>query len=214
MPLQRITAPASEPLTVADAKAWAIVDDDASDTLVKSMISAARASAEKKLRRSLITQTWLLTLDSFPGPSLMGVPYGETFSIPAHAIVLERAPIQSITSIQYLDMSATLQTMAPAAYVDPTLGGTQRVDDIPRITPIFGQIWPINLPQIGSVRITYVAGYGAAGTAIPEDILTWIKMRVATLYSNREDTMIGSRLDSVVNPISDGLLDQDTVSVV
>jgi hypothetical protein len=31
-----------------------------------------------------------------------------------------------------------------------------------RITPKFGQIWPINLPQIGSVWVTFDAGYGDA----------------------------------------------------
>jgi uncharacterized phiE125 gp8 family phage protein len=214
MPLQRITAPAKEPISVADVKSWAVIDVEDDDALISAMIKAARAFAEKQLRRSLITQTWMLTLDSFPGPSLMGVPYGLSYSIPGHAIVLERSPVQSITSIQYLDMSGTLQTMPTANWVDPTLGGAQRCDDFPRITPVFGQIWPINLPQIGSVRVTYVAGYGPDGSYVPEDIITWMKMRVATLYSNREEVVVGTRIVVAELPYVDSLLDSDTVNVV
>jgi uncharacterized phiE125 gp8 family phage protein len=214
MPLQLITAPTAEPLTLADAKAWARIDTNADDNLVKALIKAARSFAETKLRRSLITQTWQLTLDSFPGPSQFGVPYGETYSLPGHAIILERPPVQSIVSIQYTAMDGTTQTMPITDYVDLTGSGTQRVDDLTRITPVFGKIWPINLPQIGSVRVKYVTGFGDDATNIPEDILTWVKLRVGTLYENREEVVVGTRITVSELPYIDSLIDPYVVELL
>jgi hypothetical protein len=44
----------------------------------------------------------------------MGVPAGQAFSLPGHAILLFKTPVQSVVSINYLDMGSALQIM-PAA---------------------------------------------------------------------------------------------------
>ena len=184
------------------------------DVLIAAMISACRDFAEAKTRRSFLSQTWALTLDSFPGPSLMGVPYGTAYSIPGHAIILEKPPIQSIVSIKYLDLSSTLQTMPTTDYVDMTGGGNQRVDDLCRITPVFGKIWPINLPQIGSVVVTYTAGFGATADTVPPALKAWIKLRLGALYENREEIAVGTRIVVSELPIGAGILDQYTVELM
>jgi uncharacterized phiE125 gp8 family phage protein len=210
MPLQRITEPTVEPLTLAEAKAQCKVEFTDDDDLITALIQAARDYAENRIERSLCMQTWMLTLDSFPGPSFMGVPFGKSYSIPRHAIVLERPPVQSITSIVYTDVGGSTQTMPTTDYVDLTYGGTQRVDDLCRITPVFGKIWPINLPQIGSVRVTYQAGYGTPNE-VPAGIRAWIKLRVAALYENREEVVVGTRVTVSELPYVDNLLEPWTV---
>lgn len=223
MPLQRVVDPSVEPITLAEAKAQCKVETNDDDALLNAIISAARDFAENRIERSLCTQTWVLTLDSFPGPSLMGVPFGRAYSIPKHAIVLERPPVQSITSIQYVDMSGNMQSMTaltpgtglPAGngvwyFLDPTYGGTQRVDDLPRITPPFGAIWPINLPQIGAAQVKYVAGYGTPDK-VPAGIKAWLKLRVAALYENREEVVVGTRITVAELPYIDTLLEPWTV---
>jgi uncharacterized phiE125 gp8 family phage protein len=210
MPLQRLIEPTIEPLTLAEAKAQCKVEFNDDDDLITALISAARDFAENRIERSLCTQTWQLTLDAFPGPSLTGVPFGKGYSIPKHAILLERPPVLSITSIQYLDMSNVLQTMPSTDWVDATLGGTQRVDDLVRVTPVFGKIWPIPMPQINSVRVTYVAGYGAAA-AVPAGIKSWLKLRLAALYENREEVVVGTRVTVQELPYIDNLLNPWTV---
>lgn len=56
--LTRITAPGSEPITLAEAKLYLRVDTHHEDTLISDFIVAVRMDAESFLRRSLITQTW------------------------------------------------------------------------------------------------------------------------------------------------------------
>jgi uncharacterized phiE125 gp8 family phage protein len=213
MPLIRKVAPVKEPLAIDEAIDWARVNVARDEALVGRLIKAVRAHAEARTRRSLITQTWRLTLDAFPGPSMFGVPRGVPYSLPGHAIILERPPIRSITQIQYLAMDGTTQTMPTTDYVDLTLGGTLVNDDPVRITPVFGKIWPIPLPQIGSVWVDYVTGYGADASSIPEDLKAWMQMRVAMLFENRESVVVGERIVVAELPTIDSMLDPYTVEL-
>lgn len=201
MPLTLITAPTDEPITLEEAKVHLRVVDDEDDLLIMSLITAARQYAEQITQRSLCTQTWQLTADAFPGPSLMGVPYGRVFGIPAHAFLLERGPVQSVTSIKYDDMAGVEQTMPPAQYK------AELASEPARVTPVFGQIWPINLPQIGSVRVRYVAGYGGPED-VPAGIRQWMLMRIGALYEHREEVAAMNR--GTLQPLEfvDRLLDQ------
>ena len=200
MSLQLVTAPTEEPVTLVEAKLHLRVDFSDDDLLITALIAAARQAAETLTGRQLVTARWKYILDSFPGPSLMGVPSGKTFTLPGHAILIPKAPVQSIVSIDYLDMNRTTQTMPAVNYA------TDLACEPARITPIFGQIWPINLPEIGAVSVTFDAGYGAAAD-VPEGIKSWIKLRVGSLYQNREEVaaMARGKIDPL--PFIDGLLD-------
>jgi uncharacterized phiE125 gp8 family phage protein len=130
----------------------------------------------------------------------MGVPAGRPFTLPGHAILIPKAPVQSIVSIDYLDMNRTQQTMPSANYT------ADLACEPARITPIFGQIWPICLPQIGAASVTFDVGYGQAGD-VPDGIKSWILLRVGSLYQNREEVaaMARGKIESL--PFIDGLLD-------
>lgn len=199
MPLQLINPPAEEPVSLAEAKLHVRVDITDDDALISALISAARQAAESLTGRQIVTARWKLVLDSFPGPSLMGEPAGQSFSLPGHAILLPKCPVQSVVAIQYLDMASTLQTMPPTEYV------VDAACEPARITPVFGKIWPISLPQIGAVWVIFDAGYGPAASA-PEGLKSWIKLRVDSLYSHRGETaVIKGKLERL--PFIDGLLD-------
>jgi uncharacterized phiE125 gp8 family phage protein len=198
MSLQLVTPAAVEPITLAEAKTHLRVDFADDDALITTLIAAARQQAEAITKRQICTATWKLALDAFPGPSLIGVPAGDPFTLPGHAILVPKAPVASIASIQYLDMASTLQTMSSTLYT------TDLACEPARITPVFGQIWPIALPQIGAVTVTFVAGYGPA-TAVPEGLKAWIKIRIGSMYANREEvtsarsTPVGF-VDSLLDP--------------
>lgn len=200
MPLQLVFPPAEEPVSLAEAKLHLRVDFSDDDALITSLISAARQAAETITGRQFVTARWKLVLDRFPGPSRMGVPAGLPFSLPGHAILLPKCPVQSVFAIQHLDMAGFTQTMPPAEYTVDT------ACEPARVTPVFGRIWPIALPQIGAVSVTFDAGYGPAAS-VPEGLKSWIKLRVGSLYAHREEVALLTRGSVAPLPFIDGLLD-------
>jgi uncharacterized phiE125 gp8 family phage protein len=207
MPIQLVTPPTEEPVSLLEAKLHLRVDFDEDDMLIASLITAARQAAETLTGRQLTTARWRQVLDCFPGPSLMGVPAGQTFTLPGHAILLAKAPVQSVVSINYLDMGSVNQTMPALTYT------VDAACEPARITPVFGQIWPVCLPQIGAVSVTFDAGYGTA-SQVPEGIKSWIKLRVGSLYAHREEVAALSRGRIEPLPFIDGLLDPYKVVTV
>ncbi|HEY3432544.1 MAG TPA: head-tail connector protein [Rhodocyclaceae bacterium] len=207
MPYKLITAPTEEPVSLLEAKAHLRVDISDDDMLITALITAARQFAETECQRALCTQVWQLVLDAFPGPSLLGIPAGVAYSVPGHAIQLEHPPIQAIASIQYLDMGGSLQTM-------PNTDWKADLTSAPaRITPRFGKIWPITLPEIGAVQVNFTAGYGAA-TDVPQGIKNWMLLRIGALYENREELIVAPKVTVAELPYVDRLLDPWRVVVM
>ncbi len=178
-------------MSLAEAKLHLRVDVDDDDALISSLIATARQAAETLTGRQLISARWKLVLDAFP--------WGE--------ILLAKCPVQSIVSIQYLDMNGLSQMLPSSDYVVDT------ACEPARITPVFGKTWPPTLPQIGAVTVTFDAGYGAA-SAVPEGLKSWVKLRVGSLYAHREEMSIlmRGRIDPL--PFVDGLLDPYRVALV
>jgi uncharacterized phiE125 gp8 family phage protein len=205
--MQLITPPAAEPVSLAEAKLHLRVDFDEDDALILALISAARQAAEMLTQRQLVTARWRMVLDSFPSCGLMGVPAGQTFTLPGHAILIPKSPLQSMLEIRYLDMAGVSQVMPSAHYT------VDKACEPARITPVFGQIWPVALPQIGAVSVTFDAGYGSAAD-VPEGLKSWIKLRLGSLYAHREEvaSMARGRIDPL--PFVDGLLDPYKVPLI
>ncbi|MFA5313218.1 MAG: head-tail connector protein [Methanomassiliicoccales archaeon] len=183
------TAPAVEPVTKDDAKAYMRVESavTAEDTLITALCVSARRQAEEYLGRALITQTWEMFLDGIGcslSPELIDAIEEATNSefIPAayRAIVVPRPPLQSITSIKYYDVDDVEATWASSNYRLDTYS------EPGRILLTAAGAWPENLRAQQSILVTFVAGYGAAATDVPDDIKTAIKQMVAHWYENRE----------------------------
>ena len=115
--------------------------------------------------------------------------------------------MQAVVSIQYLDMGGLQQTLESNLYT------LDAACEPARITPIFGATWPVSLPQIGAVRVTFDAGYGSASD-VPEGLKSWIKLRVGSLYAHREEMSVLSRGRIDPLPFIDGLLDSFKVPFV
>jgi len=207
MPLQLVTPPAGEPISLAEAKQHLRVDGGDDDLLIGSLITAARQAAETITGRQLMTARWRLVLDAFPGPLLMHAGSGSSFSLPAHAILLAKCPVQSVVSVEYLDMNGTTQVLPASDYV------LDAACEPARLSPVFDKTWPPTLPQIGAVMVTFDAGYGSA-SEVPEGLKSWIKLRVGSLYGHREEMAVLSRGRIDPLPFVDGLLDGFKVSLV
>jgi uncharacterized phiE125 gp8 family phage protein len=159
MPLKLLTPPTALPLHITDVRQHLKQDITDDDNLILLYLGAATEFVQMRTQRQLVSARYQLILDGFPGPSLSGVPIGNAFGMPDFAIQIPRTPLIQIVSITYTAMDGSTQTMPSTDYtVDQSC-------EPPRITPVFGKIWPIPLPQIGSVKITFDAGYSAPITA-------------------------------------------------
>lgn len=132
------------------------IDDRSDDGKIRGLIAAARQAVESKTRQQLMHARWQYVIDAFPWAGIgSAAPLRRAISVPSFALRLPHSPLVNVISIEYLDMSGSWQTMPPSDYVvnssmSPAI-----------ITPVFGKVWPMTLPQIGSVKITYNAGYAS-----------------------------------------------------
>lgn len=164
MKLARITAPAAEPVSLAEAKLHLRVIHDAEDASISRMIRAAREHLDGRdgiLGRALVTQTWELVLDSFP----------------VGAIQIPLPPLQSITSVKYLDAGGVEQTLDTAEYVVDTASEPGCIAPVDQ--------WPATQDTVNAVHIRFVAGYGDA-SAVPAALAQAILLAVGDLWANRQ----------------------------
>lgn len=174
--LTLVSAPATEPVTTAEAKLWAKVEHSADDDLIAEMIGAARELAEVEWDRTIVTTTWKTTYPRFP----VEVLDRETGCLVNGIIRLPRGPLLTVSSIQYLDTDGALQTWSSSEYVvvaskDP---GEVHLAD--------GFAWPATDTHPEAVRITFNAGYGAAA-AVPKRVKAALKLAVAWWHAHRGD---------------------------
>jgi uncharacterized phiE125 gp8 family phage protein len=185
MSLKLITAPASEPITTAEAKSHCHVIGTDDDTYIGTLIVAARQLAEQMTGRALLPQTWELALDEFP----------------CEVIRLYHAPLIDVVSITYVADSGTVTTMVE---IDD-----YEVDDYSepaRITAGYGTSWPSTRDQANAVLVRYQAGYANAA-AVPQAIKSWMLMQIGAMYENREAFVNGTISQSLAGRFVDNLLD-------
>lgn len=169
-----VTPPASEPVSLDEAKSQLRVDGDEENDFITGLIVAAREYFEETAWRALITQTWRLSLASWPDE-----------------IELPRAPLQSVTFIKYKNSAGVQATVDSSIYLVDT------ESEPGRIVLASGKSWPSEeLYQVNPVQITYVAGYGDAA-AVPERMKQAIKLLIGHWYENREATIAGTIMKEI-----------------
>lgn len=181
------TAPSELAVSVAEAKSHCRVDGTAEDAWFTNTVGAAVRMCEEMCDRAFVTQTWVLALDAFPSTS------GECCDDPdrdgltsAGEIVLPRAKVRSVDSIEYYDAAGDLQTLSASVY---------QLDDLAepgRVKPAPGQAWPATeAGRYNAVRITYQCGYGAAAAVDPRAKQA-VLFLVNHWYENRGAVLVGS----------------------
>lgn len=167
MRFKRTVEPATEPVTTAEAKTQARVTTSSDDAFIAGLIKAARDQVEAYTTMALITQTWRMTLDHFPC-------FGAPIDLPVN-------PIQSISSITYIDTAGELQTWPADQY---TLDESDKSRS--RITPAYNVSYPSTRDVMNTITLTFIAGYGTAD-AVPESFKLAMKMMITHWYDNRGD---------------------------
>ena len=141
-----------------------IVDTDEDDHLER-LIIAAREWCEAETNRALATQTWQFALDCFPCDGEISIPH---------------APLQSITSITYVDSAGATQTLPTTEYQVDTFSVPARVK------PAYGKSWPTTREVYNAVVITAECGY-ADQTEVPQKLKQAMLLVIAHLYEHREE---------------------------
>lgn len=164
-------APASEPLSLADARLQLRLDaeDTDQDAHVAKLIAAARAHIEGAYGIPIIRQTRQTHLFGFGcGPVWLG---------DGHDI--------AVTQVQYYDAAGILQTLEPTDYL---------VDHISRpakLWPAPLKAWPSVLDRPSAVQITWEGGWTDAD-AVPEDLAQAMKLLIGHWDQNREAVALGT----------------------
>lgn len=165
-PARTTAAATAEPVSLAEAKAQCTVATNADDAKITGLIAAARAHVETHCAIRLGTQTVEIRCDGFADLARLPV-----------------LPVQSITSIVYVDATGAAQTLPTEAYE------LRDADSLAAaIVPAYGTAWPAIRP--GS-RITLVAVVGYA--TVPPAMKTALLLLIGHLYAlSNEDALIRS----------------------
>jgi uncharacterized phiE125 gp8 family phage protein len=169
----RTSAPATNPVTLTEAKSQCRVDHTDDDTLIGLLISAATAYLDGYagvLGRALVTQTWRQDLESFSDP-----------------LRLALGPVASITSVTYYDADNAVQTLAGTVYglFSDEFGAYLALKP--------DQTFPSVYSRQDAISVTYVAG--VADSAVPAPIKHAILLMVGHWYANREAVAPGQMYD-------------------
>jgi uncharacterized phiE125 gp8 family phage protein len=172
--LRRVEGPALEPVTLAEVKRQARIDDDLTleDPDLEFWIQAAREHAEDFLRVTLIESTWEAKFADFPRDSC------------ARLVLPMGHPLIAVESVRYFDHLGVEQLLGGAQF--------QTVHDTPPyLLPLYARAWPSTSMAADAVTVRYRAGFAGAGSpgdasGVPAIIRQGIRMLAAAWYENRE----------------------------
>jgi uncharacterized phiE125 gp8 family phage protein len=169
MPLILTAGPAVEPVTLAEAKAHLRVDSPYEDSLIASLILAARLHVECALNLALITQSWSLYLDCWPKTGQVPIPLG---------------PVSAVSAVRVYNGADQ------AAIVAPNLYCADMVSRPARLACRTGCAWPIPGREVNGIEIAFEAGFGATGVAVPAPLKQAILLLAAHWYEVREPVLL------------------------
>ena len=199
----RTVAPVGLPVTLEEAKAHPRITHDAEDAQVlfylRSAVETVDGAQGWLNGRAILTQTWQLTVDAFPGSCLV-LPLSPVQALTAGS------PQSAATVITYLDEAGDEQTLDPATY---RLVGAGDPLKRARVVLANGASWPATESREEAVTVQYVAGFGEPAD-VPHYLRMLIVMIAADFYERREKLTLQQLHE---NPSYRGLWEQSRVPV-
>jgi len=164
MSITVITPPASEPVSLAEAKLFLRIDHEAENDLIATLIVAAREAVEAACGRALITRRVRESLDIWRREAVGGA-------------VLGLGPVGAVIAVRLLADNGAQSVIDPERY---RLEGNR---DRPRL--VFANGVPATLRSVGGVEVDYDAGFAADASGLPAALRLATLQIVASLYEAR-----------------------------
>jgi uncharacterized phiE125 gp8 family phage protein len=175
-----VTAPASEPVTLTEAKTHLNVSGTSKDTYITSLIVAARGQVERYLNRALITQSWKVYYDCWKHELL--IPFGKLQ-------IADDTPGPASPVVKYYNLEGTLTTLTESDYY-----WVVNTTDPARIVRKYDATYPeLQYGRPDAIEIAFTAGFGSAASAVPDEIKHAMKLLITNYYEHRGDVVIGSQ---------------------
>lgn len=156
-----ITPPSQEALTLADVKAHLRIDHAHEDDLLQSLIVVAREHLERVTGLALVNQAFRLFLDRWPA---------------AGVIDITRRPVRDVTEIRIYDADGVESTVDLAGHVLDGDAGPAR---------LWVRSRPAPAQAMNGVEIDFTAGFGEAGTEVPDTLKRAMLVHIAVMYEFR-----------------------------
>lgn len=160
-----VTPPASEPVSLVEAKLFLRVDHDDEDSLIETLIGAAREAVETGSGRALIKRRVRENLDIWRRDAVGGA-------------LLGLGPATHIEAVRLLAPNGSQSVIEPDRY--RLEGGRDR----PRL--VFEAGMPAILRGAGGVEIEYDAGFADTPEALPISLRLAVMQVVCALYEARQ----------------------------
>ncbi|ETR76017.1 hypothetical protein X566_15605 [Afipia sp. P52-10] len=156
-----LTPPATEPLTLAEAKQFLRVEHTEDDAMIVSLIVAARTQVETMARSALIAQTWRFVRDAWPQDG---------------RIALKRGPLISVQAARVLDGERASIDIDPETFVLDKASWS-----------LAAPAWTLPIPgrRIAAIELDVVLGFGTTETSVPEPLRQAVRQLTAHWYDNR-----------------------------
>ena len=164
--LVRTMPPSGDVVPLDDLKAFARIDDNDQDEVLRGLLATAIEKLEGPagyIRQCLLTQEWELRLEGF-----------------APTIPLPLPPVRSVASIAYTAPDGSAATIAGGDVVVIGLGTKAAV-----IHPPAGEAWPQHRTGPEAVKVRFSTGYGAAAD-VPSQIRTALMIATVHLFETRD----------------------------
>ncbi len=172
-----ITAPALEPVNLADAKAHLRLDSDDDDQLISAAIVSGRVHVEALTRRCLIEQGWRVYLDQWPRRRI---------------VTLSPAPLISVDTVTVYDANGDPATVSADDYEVDTVA-------VPGRLVLSGDAAVVIGKAVNGIEIDVTAGYGPSSVDVPAPLRQAIMMLTAHWYEHRG--AVGHDMAGTVPPL-------------
>ena len=156
-----LSGPAIEPITLAEVKQFLRVEHGDDDDVIAALIMGARIHIEAQTRRALITQSWRVIRDVWPG-----------------WVGLLPVPVKTLDAVRVYKPDGTTLALDLSGFTLDRSSAPARLGFVRGEPPAPGR-------PLAGIEIDITCGYGDDPEDVPEPLRQAIRMLVAHWYDNR-----------------------------